>query len=119
MRSSGGGVGIGDIAKDSKVRIGGVVPYRAKWEWVTHRLEGKVVELMRSSVQGLCPIASRKRRQQKEVANHVGGGVNNPFDSTILRGSVGARESQLNVVGEKQGARGGVVKLAFVSHWRA
>jgi hypothetical protein len=80
---------------------------------VTRRLGGKVVEEMGTSVQDLCPIADRKRRLKKETTDHVGGGTDNPFCPTVLRGSVGARESQLNAVGQK-GARGVLVELAAV-----
>jgi hypothetical protein len=41
------------------------VLYRVKWGWVTHRLRGKAVEKMGSSVQGLCPIDGMKRRLKK------------------------------------------------------
>jgi hypothetical protein len=60
---------------------------------VTHRLEGKAVEEIGSSVQGLCPIVGRKRRLKYDATYHVSGGANNPFGPTVLRGSVGARES--------------------------
>jgi hypothetical protein len=60
------------------------------------------------------PIDGGKRRLKKEATCHVSGGANNAFDPTVLWGSVGARESQLNTVGEKEGTRGGVVELAIV-----
>jgi hypothetical protein len=59
---------------------------------VTHRLGGKAVKEIGSSIQGLCPITGRKRRL-KEEADHVSGGANNPFGPAVLRGSVGTREA--------------------------
>jgi hypothetical protein len=69
---------------------------------------------MGSSVQGLFLIVGWKKCLKEEVADHVGGGLDNPFDLAILRGSVGTRELQLNTMGKKEGARGRVVKLAAV-----
>jgi hypothetical protein len=46
--------------------------------------------------RGLCPIADRKRRLKEEAAYHVSGGANDPFDPTVPRGSVRARESKLS-----------------------
>jgi hypothetical protein len=89
------------------------VPNRAKWGWVTHRLGGKAIENIGSNVHGLCPTTSGKRCLKEEAVNHGCGGVNSTFDSAVLRGSVGARESQLNTMGKK-GARGGVVELTAV-----
>jgi hypothetical protein len=80
---------------------------------VTHRLGGKVIDEMSSSVQGLGPIVGRKRCLKEEATDHVSGGASDPFGPTVLRGSVGAREVQLNAVREK-GARGGVVELKTV-----
>jgi hypothetical protein len=40
LKSSGGGVGIVGITKNSKVGLGGVVPYKAKWEWGDSPLKG-------------------------------------------------------------------------------
>jgi hypothetical protein len=37
--------------------------------------------------------------------NHVSSGVNNPFVPVVLRGGVGARESQLNTVRERNERR--------------
>jgi hypothetical protein len=59
------------------------------------------------------PNSGREETPEKEAVDHVSGGANNTFSPTILRGSIGVGESQLNVVGEK-GARGRVVKLVDV-----
>jgi hypothetical protein len=40
--------------------------------------------------------------------------VNDAFGPTILGRSVRAQEAQLNVVGEEEGARGGVVELSAI-----
>jgi hypothetical protein len=42
------------------------VPYRQSGGGVTHHLRGKVDEEMGSGAQGLCPVASRKRRLKRE-----------------------------------------------------
>jgi hypothetical protein len=90
------------------------MPYRAKGGWVTHCLGGKAVEKMGSNIQGLYPLAHRKRCIKEEAIDHVIGGTDNPYGLAVLRGSVGAQESQLNAVGEKEGARGRVVELTTV-----
>lgn len=48
------------------------------------------------------------------LADHDGSGADNSFGLAILGRGVRAREMQVNVVGEEQGARGEVVKLATV-----
>lgn len=78
-----------------------------------HRLRGKTVEKMSSSVYGIYPIAGKKRRLKEEAVDHVSGGANNPFVTTVLRGGLGARESQLNTVRDKE-MRGGVVELVAI-----
>jgi hypothetical protein len=79
---------------------------------VTHCLGGNAIE-MGSNVFSLCPIADRKRPLKEEATYHVSGGANNLFGPTVLKGSVGAQESQCNIVEEK-GVRGRVVELATV-----
>jgi hypothetical protein len=90
-------------AIQSKVRSG-----------VTVRLGGEAVDEMCSSVQGFHPITGRKRRLQEKATYHVGSGANDAFDSTVLSIIVGIWEAQLNAVGEKERARGGVVELIAV-----
>jgi hypothetical protein len=79
---------------------------------VAHRLRGEAVEEMCGGVHGLCLVTVRERRLKKEVADHVGGGANDAFDTVVLGRGVGARE-QLDAVGEEEGARG-VVDLATI-----
>jgi hypothetical protein len=81
---------------------------------VIQRLQGKAIEEMCRSVHGLYPVDGRKRRLKKEAANHVSGSANDLFGLAVLRISVRTRESQPNVVGEKERARGGVVELMTV-----
>ena len=50
---------------------------------------------------------------KKKAAYHVSG-ANNVFGLTIVRVTIGTRELQLNVVGEKEGMRGGVVEFVTV-----
>jgi hypothetical protein len=69
---------------------------------------------MGSGVQGLCPVAGRERCLKEKATNHVGGGTNDAFRLAVLGRGVGARETQLNAMGEKEGARGVVVELADV-----
>lgn len=51
---------------------------------------------------------------KEKVADHVGSGANDAFAPTVLGRGVRAREGQLNVVGEEEGARGGVVELTAI-----
>jgi hypothetical protein len=53
-------------------------------------------------VQGLCPVAGRERCLEEKAADHVGGGANHALCPTVLRGGVGARETQLNATGEEE-----------------
>jgi hypothetical protein len=80
---------------------------------VAHHLRGEAVEEMCGGVQGLCLVADRERRLKEEAEDHVGGGVNDVFGPAILGRGVGARETQLNVVGE-EGARGIIVELVTI-----
>jgi hypothetical protein len=115
VRSSGGDVGIANITKNLKVGIGGGCAIKGKvggGGGVTHCLGGNAIE-MGSNVFSLCPIADRKRPLKEEATYHVSGGANNLFGPTVLKGSVGAQESQCNIVEEK-GVRGRVVELATV-----
>jgi hypothetical protein len=50
---------------------------------------------------------------EKEAADHVGGVANDVFDPTILGRGVGARETQLDTMGE-EGVRGVVVNLVAI-----
>ena len=81
---------------------------------MTVRLGGEAVDEMCSSVQGLHPITSRKRRLKEKATYHVGSGANDTFARTVLSIIVGIREAQSNAVGEKERARGGVVELIAV-----
>jgi hypothetical protein len=103
MRTSSRGVGIVGTAKDPKVGIGGGCAIQSEvGVGVNGHLGGNTVDEMSSSVQGVCPIAGRKRHLKKEASNHVSGGADNAFDPVVLRGSVGTQESQLNAMREKE-----------------
>ena len=51
---------------------------------------------------------------EEKAADHVGGGANDAFGPTALGRGVGAQETQLDAMGEEEGARGVVVKLAAI-----
>jgi hypothetical protein len=79
---------------------------------LAHHLRWEAVEEVSGSVQGLCPIASRERRLKEKTSDHIGGGSNHALSLTILGRGVGARETQLNAIGEKERPGGMVIKLA-------
>jgi hypothetical protein len=113
MGSGGGSVGVAGIAKHAKVVVGGGCAIQCEvGSGMVHRLRGKAVEKMCSSVQGLCLVASR--RLKEKATNHVGDGANDAFYPIVLGRGVRARETQLNDVGEEEGARGVVVEPATV-----
>jgi hypothetical protein len=80
---------------------------------MAHHLRGKAVEEMCGGVQVLCLVTSRKRLLKEEAIDHGGAGVNDVFDPAVLGRGVGARETQLNAMGE-EGARGVVVELSTI-----
>jgi hypothetical protein len=81
---------------------------------VAHRLRGKTVEEVGGCVQGLCPVAGRERRLEEKAAEHIGGGADHAFGSTVLCRGVGARETQLDTMSEEERTRGVVVELAAI-----
>jgi hypothetical protein len=81
---------------------------------VAHRLRGKTVEEVGGCVQGLYPIAGRKRRLEEKAAEHIGGGADHAFGPTILSRGVGARETQLNAMSEEERTGGVVVEFATI-----
>jgi hypothetical protein len=82
---------------------------------VAHRLRRDAIEEMCGHVKGLCPVAGRERRLEEKAADHVGGGgANDAFGSTVLGRGVGARETQLDAMGEEEGTRCVVVELAAI-----
>ena len=81
---------------------------------MAHRLRGKTVEEVGGSVQGLCPVAGRERRLEEEAAEHIGGGADHAFGSAVLGRGVGARETQLDAMSEKERTGGVIVELAAI-----
>jgi hypothetical protein len=69
---------------------------------------------MGGSVQGLCLIAGRERRLKEKASYHIGGGSNHTLSPTVLGRGVGARDTQLNAIGEKERPGGVVVKHAAI-----
>jgi hypothetical protein len=114
MGSDGGSVGIGGTAEHAKVVIrGGCVVQDEVESRVAHRLRGKAIEVC-VGVQGLYPVAGRERRLEEKVADHIGGGANHAFGPTVLGRAVGARETQLDAMSEKERAEDVVVELAAI-----
>jgi hypothetical protein len=60
------------------------------------------------------PVAGRERHLEEEVVDHIGASTNHAFGPTILGKVVGARETQLNVIGEKERTGGMVVDLMAI-----
>jgi hypothetical protein len=113
MGSGGGSAGIAGTTEHAEVIVrGGYVIQGKVGSGVAHHLRGEAVEMC-GGVQVLCPVAGRERRLKKEASNHVGGGANDAFDPAVLGRGVGARETQLDTVGE-EGARGVVVELTTI-----
>jgi hypothetical protein len=111
MGSGGRSVGIASTTEHAKVVVGGGYAIQGEvGSGVAHCLRGEAVEMC-GSVQGLCPIAGWERSLKKEALDHVGGGTNDAFSPVVLRRGIGARETQLDAVGE-EGARGVVIELA-------
>jgi hypothetical protein len=81
---------------------------------VAHRLRGKTIQEVCSGVQGLWPVAGRERRLEDKVADHIGGGVNHVFGPTVLGRGVGARETQVDAMSEKERMGGVVVELVAI-----
>jgi hypothetical protein len=103
MRGSNGSVRVAGIAEHAKVVVGGGYAIQGEvGSKVAHRLGGKTVEEVGGGVQGLCPVASGKRRLDEKAADHVGGGANHALCPAVLGRGVGARETQLNATGEEE-----------------
>ena len=80
MRGSSGSVRVAGTAEHAKVVVGGGCVVQCEvGSRVAHRLGGKTVEKVGGGVQGLCPVAGRKRRLEEKAADHIGGGVNHTF----------------------------------------
>jgi hypothetical protein len=85
MRGSSRSVRVAGIAKHTKVVVGGGCAVQGELgSRVAHRLGGKTAEEVCGDVQGLCPIAGRERRLEEKAADHIGGGANHVFDTTVL-----------------------------------
>jgi hypothetical protein len=90
------------------------VSYRAKWGvgWLT-AFEGRRMRRC-GGVQGLYLVAGGERSLEEKGADHIGGGVNHAFSPAVLGRGVGARETQLDAIGEKERTGGVVVELAAI-----
>jgi hypothetical protein len=69
---------------------------------VAHRLRWEAAEEVCGGVQGLCPVAARERHLEEKATDHVGGGANHALCPAVLGRGVGARETQLNAIGEEE-----------------
>jgi hypothetical protein len=50
----------------------------------------------------------------KTGTNHIVNGADDTLGAAVLRGGVGTRHAQMNVVGEEEGARASIVELAVI-----
>jgi hypothetical protein len=115
MRGSSGSVRVAGTAEHAKVVVGGGCAVQGEvGSRVVHRLGGKTVEKVGGGVQGLCPVAGRERCLEEKAADHIGGGANHAFGPAVLGRGVRARETQLDAMREKEGAKGAIVELAVV-----
>jgi hypothetical protein len=81
---------------------------------VARCLRGKAIEEMCGGMQGLCPVGGREGLLEKKAADHISGGADHAFDTAVLCGGVGARETQLDAVSEKKRTSSVVVELAAI-----
>jgi hypothetical protein len=81
---------------------------------LAHRLQWEAVEEVGDGVQSLCPVAGSERRLEEKATYHIGGGMNHAFSPSVLGRGVGARETQLNTIGEKERTGSVVVELATI-----
>jgi hypothetical protein len=115
MRGSSRSVRVAGTAEHAKVVVGGGCAVQGEvGSRVAHRLGGKTIEEVSGGVQGLCPVTGGERRMEEKAADHVGGGANHAFGPAVLGRGVGARETQLDAMSEKERARGVIVELAAV-----
>jgi hypothetical protein len=115
MRGGSGSVRVAGTAEHAEVVVGGGCAVQDEvGSGVSHRLRGKTIEKVCGGVQGLCPVAGRERRLEEKAADHIGGGADHAFGTTVLCRGVRARETQLGAMSEKERARGVVVELAAV-----
>jgi hypothetical protein len=54
------------------------------------------------SVQGLYLVASMERHLEEKATDHISGGANHVLGPAVLVRGVGARETQLNAIGEEE-----------------
>jgi hypothetical protein len=112
MGSGGGSVGIAGTTEHAKVVVeGGCAIQSEVGSGVAHCFRVEAVETC-VGVQGLCLVAGRERRPEEKATYHVGGGAC-VWPGRSGRG-VGAREMQLDTMGEEEGMRGVVVELATI-----
>jgi hypothetical protein len=113
MGSGGGSVGLAGTTKHAKVVVGGDVPYRAKWGvvWLT-AFEGR--RLRRCGCSRPLHNSWQVETPEREGNESCWWCVNDAFDPAILGRGVGARETQLDTMGEEERTRGVVVELAAI-----
>jgi hypothetical protein len=115
MRCSSRSVRVAGTTEHAKVVVGGGCAIQGEvGSRVAHRRGGKTVEKVGGGVQGLCLVAGRERRLEEKAADHIGGGANHAFGPTVLGRGVGARETQLDAMSEKEREGGVIVELAAV-----
>ena len=76
------------------------------------RLGGEDVEEVGSGAKGSNPESGRNTGLKQKGTNDIISGTDNSFSFTVLGRSVWAGHAQVNTIGEEEGARARVVKLA-------
>jgi hypothetical protein len=65
-------------------------------------------------VQGLCLVAGQERCLEEKAADHIGGDANHALGPAVLGRGVGAREMQLNAIGDEERPGDVVVELVAI-----
>ena len=115
MWSGGREIGVAGAPKYTKMLIRGCGAEESEvGSGSVAGLRGKAVQEVRGGVESLSPVASWKGSLEQQRAHDIVGGADHALSLAVLGGGVGTRHPELDAVGEKEGARGGVVELAAV-----
>jgi hypothetical protein len=111
----GGEIRIAGTIEHAQVLIGeGDSMEGEVWTGCADRLGGEAVQQICGSVEPFYPVASRNRSLKKQGTRHIIDGVNDAFNFTVLRRSVGTRHPQKDPFGCEECARGGVIELTAI-----
>jgi hypothetical protein len=115
MGGSGREVRVASTPKNSKVVVrGGGAKQSRKRSGVRNRLGGEAVEEVGGSDQALSPVASGKGCLEQQGTHDIVRSTNCALSPAVLRGGIGARHPQLDIVGEEEVTRHGVIELPHV-----